>query len=208
MYLTLPINGMKRFPVTCLFWTAITLAALLQSTPAYASNSSARVHFDGDGDHRSDVAVAKITGSTMKIKIRLSALSSHVLLSADIRNEIGLQLTAYDVDNDSEVDLVLTNVISLRPVAVWLNKSNGRFEKAAGWIVPLPEREDIPHYRRRLSPLNEQAILDIGRSLSILSNPSTVRHALLTYRHTTREESVVMVRWTGASNYDRGPPTL
>jgi len=198
---------MKRLPIR-LLWIVLTLAVFLQGTGAYASGSSTRVRFDGDGDHRSDVAVAKITGSTMKIKVRLSALSSHVLLSADIRNEIGLQLTAYDVDNDSEVDLVLTNVLSLRPVAVWLNKSNGHFEKTSGWILPLPERESVPHYRRRVSSLNEQAILDIGSSVSILSDQSTGRQILPTYRHTTREESVVMVRWAGASLCDRGPPTL
>lgn len=198
---------MRRFR-SSLVWIALTMAVLVWSTAAFASESKARVRFDGDGDHRSDLAVAKIIGSTMKIKVRLSALSSRVLLSADIRNEIGLQLSAYDVDNDSEVDLVLTNVISLRPVAVWLNKSNGRFEKATEWILPLPEREDLPHYRRRVSSLNEQAILDIGSSASILSDPSTGRDLLPTYRHTTREESAVMVLWTGALLCDRGPPTL
>src|SRR6185503_7027321 len=122
--------------------------------------------------------------------------------------EVGLQLAAYDVDNDSEIDLVLTNVISLRPVAVWLNKSNGRFERTSGWILPLPEREDIPHFRRHFSSLNDQAILDIGSSVSIISNPTTGRLTLPTYRHTTREESVAMVRWTGTSLCDRGPPAL
>src|SRR6185436_8456685 len=128
MYRPFPAGHMKRSRIRRLVWTVWMLAALLWSTGAYASGSSARVRFDGDGDHRSDVAVAKIIGSTMKIKVRLSARQSHVHLSADIRDEVGLQLAAYDVDNDSEVDLVLTNVISLRPVAVWLNKSNGRFE--------------------------------------------------------------------------------
>lgn len=184
------------------------MVVLACSTAAFASESRARVRFDGDGDHRSDMAVAKIIGSTMKIKVRLSALSSRVLLSADIRDEIGLQLNAYDVDNDSEIDLVLTNVISLRPVAVWLNKSNGHFEKTTEWILPLPERADLPHYRRRVSSIDEQAILDIGGSVSILSSSSTTRQMLPIYRHTTREESVVLVPWTGASLCDRGPPTL
>jgi hypothetical protein len=208
MYRPLPAGHMKRSHIrrlVCIVWM---LVAFLWSTGAYASGANSRVRFDGDGDHRSDMAVARIIGSTMKIKVRLSALSSRVLLSADIRNEVGLQLSAYDVDNDSEVDLVLTNVISLRPVAIWLNKSNGRFERTSGWILPLPEREDLPHFRRRVSSLNDQAILDISSSVSILSNPSTDRHTLPTYRHTTREESVVMVRWTGASLCDRGPPAL
>jgi len=191
-----------------LIWITLAMVVLIRSTEAFASESKALVRFDGDGDHRSDMAVAKIIGSTLKIKVRLSAVSSRVRLSADIRDEIGLQLSAYDVDNDSEVDLVLTNVISLRPVAVWLNKSNGRFEKTTEWILPLPEREDVPHYRRRVSSFNEQAILDIGSSVSILPALSTGRYLLPTNRHTTREKSAVMVRWTGALLCDRGPPAL
>ena len=207
MYRPLRSPNMKRFR-SSLIWFALTLVVLVRGTAVFASEPKSRVRFDGDGDHRSDIAVARIVGSTMNIKVRLSAISSRVLLSADISNEIGLQLSAYDVDNDSEVDLVLTNVISLRPVAVWLNKSNGRFEKTTEWILPLPEREDLPHYRRRVSSLYEQAILDIGGSVSILSYPSTGRQLLATHPHMAREESAVAMRWTGAPLCGRGPPTL
>src|SRR5262249_20586988 len=84
MYRPLPTGHMKRSRIRRLVWIVWMFAVFLWSTGgAYAYGPSARVRFDGDGDHRSDVAVAKVIGSTIKIKVRLSALRSRVLLSAD-----------------------------------------------------------------------------------------------------------------------------
>ena len=141
----------------------------------------------------------------MKIKVRLSTHQSRVSLSADVSNELGLQLSAYDVNNDGQIELVLTSVVSFRPIAVWLINSKGAFERTSQWVMPLREREDVPHYRRSSHSVTQQAIL-VPSSPSILAGTLTVRQAFETYRHVPVDHFIVLPNRSESAIFDRGPP--
>ena len=109
--------------------------------PAWSPGASAAVS-DLDNDCKPDVAVATQAGiqgarSIYTIDIRLSAAveSSSFRLSAASG---GLHLAPRDVDNDNDIDLVVTTLFGER-VGVWLNDGNGRFEEG----VPSNYSESI-----------------------------------------------------------------
>src|SRR5437899_8188956 len=143
MYKALPPGkAMITFRRMLLLGIIVALAAVTQPLQTFAFDKSVQVRSDLDGDDQSDTAISKICGSTLKIRIRLSGRRTPVLLSASIPNEPGLTLVAYDVNNDSKAELVLTSIFSVHPVAVWLTSPDGRFKRATGWFTAFPVHEE------------------------------------------------------------------
>jgi len=84
---------------------------------------------DFNADGRPDIAVADRVGgrgsSTYRIEFELS--SGHHQLVSFASTYGALSITAVDVDNDHDVDLVITPVLSRHVVGVWLNDGTGHF---------------------------------------------------------------------------------
>jgi hypothetical protein len=84
---------------------------------------------DFDGDNKEDVASACLIGSQYRIVIQLSSRSEATTLSLPVRFE-GFTLLAYDINEDSFQDLVLTTSAAQRPLMVWLGDGRGGFRVA------------------------------------------------------------------------------
>jgi hypothetical protein len=122
-----------------LLWIFLAIAAFIATTAEGSAHPTSHLlRSDLNGDSRPDAALQTISGSTVKIKIKLSGQRTPIRLSANVTYEPTVSLSAYDVDNDKDVDLILTNSLSVIPVAVWLNQHNGSFKEAHGWITGFP----------------------------------------------------------------------
>ena len=116
---------------------AALLFACLSAVPASAKDQHVRnrLTWDFDGDHKNDLAVGAVHGSTFTVQIQFSKGHGRVLLKTNFHGHVPPHLIATDVDQDHDVDLVLTGV-SFRPLAVWINEGNGKFKKRSGWFFP------------------------------------------------------------------------
>ena len=116
---------------------AALLFAWLASATAFAADQhvGSRLTWDFDGDQITDLAVGSVRGSTFTISVRFSTGLHRVVLKSSVRGHVTPYLAATDVDHDNDVDLILTG-ISLRPLAVWINEGEGRFNKSSGWFFP------------------------------------------------------------------------
>jgi hypothetical protein len=116
---------------------AALLFAYLAPLPAFAATQHVRnrLTWDFDGDHKSDLAVGAVHGSTFTIQVQFSNRHGRVVLRTNFHEHVPPHLIATDVDQDNDVDLVLTGV-SFRPLAVWINEDNGKFKKRTGWFFP------------------------------------------------------------------------
>src|SRR5262250_1598233 len=99
------VNFLRRSWVTLL----IFLALLPMRSPVYAGafdgckrilphETTLRVSGDFDGDSKTDTAFAKRYGSTYRVEIKLSTKRGRIRLTVPVRNEVGLELIAYDVN--------------------------------------------------------------------------------------------------------------
>jgi hypothetical protein len=104
---------------------------------AFAAENSLSLDSDLDGDHQSDSASLRYSESAYSIVVRLSSQENRVHLSIPAGYEPGFQLVAYDVDHDRRDDLILIGDSTIVPVAVWLNRGNGFFERKPGSFAPL-----------------------------------------------------------------------
>ena len=147
----------------------LLLALLSIRSPAFAglTDSCARSFSEGislhvspdlDGDSKADASIARFWESSYRIELHFTTQRLRVRLNAPIRNEVGLELVAYDVDQDRRADLILTSASSVKPIAVWLNKGNGSFERSSASFGPLFATNDGPHFRRGASRSDVQAI--------------------------------------------------
>jgi hypothetical protein len=97
-------------------------------TAAAPFNSGAAIA-DFDADGAPDVAIADRTtrsGSHYNIEIRLSRGWTQTVSFVSTRG--ALSITAFDVDNDHDTDLVVTPVLSHEVVGIWVNDGAGHFD--------------------------------------------------------------------------------
>ena len=129
-------SGACRFAAT----VAFLLAAVLLPGIAAAQNappgggapfgwSSAVADFNADG--RPDLAVAKRLsnhgGSDFRIDFQLSNGRRQSVSFASVQT--ALRVTAVDVDNDHDLDLVVTPLLGHHVIGVWLNDGAGNFRQ-------------------------------------------------------------------------------
>jgi len=198
---------MRALPIRVLLCLC-AIAAAVWPLESHAAVKAIPVRSDLDGDHQSDTAISRISGSTLKIKIHLSRLQSPVRLSTVVEYEPGLELSAFDVNNDHRVDLVLTSIFSVRPVAVWLNRSNGRFKKATGWIAAFPIHDSGPQFRRRTLTLSAQDALDWTDHLPVLSYSSRPGATLQNYGRAAPDVVSASLTPCYTNCSERAPPRL
>jgi len=198
-----------------IFWIALACGIAhgspVTASPVHTATSKLesqviRLVADLDGDHIPDVAVAKIQHSVITIKIRLSSGHTRLLLSMPIGREVGLRLTAYNVDDDSNVDLVLTSETSNQPVAIWVNTSKGQFEKLKGWIPPVLERQSGPHFYRRLLQSPDRSIIGSNSPVPLVIAENDLPCTLDEDRQDVHEGLAFARLRPTFYTYERGPP--
>ena len=89
-------------------------------TPAFA---------DFDGDQKQDIAIARLNNDRYKIAVLLSTRSQVAILNPPVQLT-GFTVHAYDINNDSLQDIVVTDATATHPLAVWLGNGRGSFEIA------------------------------------------------------------------------------
>lgn len=87
---------------------------------------------DLDGDHLPDVASGISTGHTpagysYRVDLDLSGHTNQNSFSVLSEEPNGLNIEAIDIDGDHDLDLVITNRLSLKPIGVWINDGTGSF---------------------------------------------------------------------------------
>jgi hypothetical protein len=191
-----------------LLWLFLALAVLVPAPASFGFGSRAHVRSDLDGDLQTDTASTRLVGSTLKIRIRFSDHTPPVSLVEKVPNEPGLELRAYDVDRDQDVDLVLTSIFSPRPVAVWLNTSKGKFKKVSGWVAAFPANGDGPQYHRRLPAAPESFALCHEQPLSALAGEASVVQNACEQRQSRPPGSDRVIVQAAGANTERAPPFL
>jgi hypothetical protein len=95
-------------------------AGRMGETPAFA---------DFDGDQKADMAIARLVKDQYQIVVSLSRRSEAAVLNPSVRLA-GFIIHAFDINNDSYQDVVVTDAIAKYPLAVWLGDGRGNFEIA------------------------------------------------------------------------------
>lgn len=123
----------RMFTPLCHFVAAgaVLLVVAVLPSPAAAQSfsyesSAAVADFDADG--RPDVAVSNHigqSGAAYRIEFQLSNGGRESFSFASV--EFALNVAAVDVDNDHDLDLVVTALLSRDVVGVWLNDGQGHF---------------------------------------------------------------------------------
>jgi hypothetical protein len=93
---------------------------MLGEAPAFA---------DFDDDQKQDIAIARLSNNRYKIVVLLSTRSQAAILNPSV-HLTGFTIHAYDINNDSSQDIVVTDTTAMHPLAVWLGDGRGSFEIA------------------------------------------------------------------------------
>jgi hypothetical protein len=95
---------------------------------------------DLDSDHKLDFAIADRTGhSTEGYNYRLKlALSREGSQTFQFRStDSALNISIVDLDNDTDLDIVLTHALSGEIAGVWINNGSGAFQQGDADDFPL-----------------------------------------------------------------------
>jgi hypothetical protein len=115
----------------------ITLRAGTAAAPFGAST----VITDFDADGAPDVAIADRpirNGSHYRIEVRLSGGSTQTVSFLSTKG--ALQVSAADLDNDHDQDLIVTPVLGHEVVGIWVNDGAGHFARGRD----APDRQSVP----------------------------------------------------------------
>jgi hypothetical protein len=168
--------------------------------------SSAIADFNADG--RPDIAVADRVGglgSSFRIEFQLSNGPRQFVSFASAHT--ALTVTAVDVDNDHDIDLVVTPVLSRHVIGVWLNDGSGHFRRG--------RTRDLPALPSQLSPasISGQApqlslATSTPRRMSALS-PSAARAPAISVADRIRPAASTDLpqRFLASALAPRAPPT-
>lgn len=93
---------------------------------------------DLDGDHQPDGAVLVQSGwsSSQNFRIQLHFTGHTNVEIAFQSTKTTLAVTAWDIDNDGDYDLIVEEALTHKPLRVWINDGNGVFHE--GRIQDFP----------------------------------------------------------------------
>ena len=126
-------------------------ASLAQPRPASIPTPSAGASWtlgDFDGDGLADLLTSSIetlgpSGYGHRIQIRSGSGAAIGASFQVFGSTPGLTLLARDIDGDHDLDLIVTNSYSNRPIGIWINDGHGVFTQAGEssysasiWISP------------------------------------------------------------------------
>ena len=133
---------------------------------------------DLDSDHKLDFAIADRTGhSTEGYNYRLKlALSREGNQTFQFRStDSALNISIIDLDNDTDLDIVLTHALSGEIAGVWINNGSGAFHQGNASEFPL-------------------GVLNLHEKAIAASGNATVLSATLPNRKNTGGDSVIVQR--------------
>ena len=155
----------------------------LGSSPGMPGEAPAFADFDGD--HKQDIAIARLSNNRYKIVVLLSTRSQAAILNPS-EQLAGFTIHACDINNDSLQDIVVTGATAMRPLAVWLGDGHGSFEIADQSLFEngFALTELSKYQNSRIPP--DQDLLDesldptCGSISSRFENPGLERKGFLT----------------------------
>jgi VCBS repeat protein len=125
-----------RLGATVAFLLLAGLSPSVAAAQSFSESSAAVADFNADG--RPDLAVANHIGgrssAAYRIDFQLSNGRSQSISFASAQQ--GLRVSAIDVDNDHDLDLVITPLLGRNVVGVWLNDGAGHFKPGDPDAVP------------------------------------------------------------------------
>jgi hypothetical protein len=146
----------KLHPKKRLLSGLITALLLVLLTPNWVDASPDQVSHrtqlrrDLDGDRIPETVTIRQSGLIYRISIHFTSGRPKLHLTVyQSENEAGLTIQTSDVDNDRDLDVVVTSATSIRPVAVWLNRGKAKFQKASTWAYGGLGRYTGPTLHRR-----------------------------------------------------------
>jgi hypothetical protein len=111
---------------------------VLRPGSAAAPFEWATVVADFDGDQAPDVAIADrvdgIAGSQYQIDVHLFEGPTQSL--SFVSTDGALNITALDIDNDRDADLIVRPVLSRKVIGAWLNDGTGHFDRGDTSVFP------------------------------------------------------------------------
>jgi hypothetical protein len=172
--------------------------------PEYASF---RIASDLDGDQKVDIADGRFSGTSFSVTVSLTAYPQHTRLSVPVLDPAGHELIAYDLDRDQRTDLILIGPSSIEPVAVWLNRGNGTFERSSRHFAVLFGAEDGARFCRRTTQNETQSAIPTGGSLHDLGSFADIAVDLVSRSlgHLDRPDFPLTMR-ESRSTSPRSPP--
>jgi hypothetical protein len=145
------------------------------------------VFADFDGDQKQDVAIARLSANRYSIVLSLSTRSEVTVLNPSVPLA-GFAVYAYDFNNDSFPDVVVTDAGAGNPLAVWLGDGRGNFEIADQNLFEysVAFSESSAYKNNVISPeqdlLNESPDSTCGKIASIFGDPGLERKGLIAFR--------------------------
>jgi hypothetical protein len=119
------------------------------ASPVHVSHGT-QLGRDLDGDRIPETVTIRQCGFVYRISIHFTSGRPKLHLTVyQAKNEAGLSFQTSDVDNDRDLDVVVTSATSIRPVAVWLNRGKAKFQRASTWTYGGFGAYTGPTFRRR-----------------------------------------------------------
>jgi hypothetical protein len=121
---------------------------------------------DLDGDQIPDIATGIRTGQTgegysYRVDLDLSTNSQAKPFNVVSQDLIDLKIEAVDIDDDHDLDLLVTGRFSMQPIGIWLNDGRGGFTRGdlAKYVVPVWEKRPAV----QSSSSNANVVVHFGR---------------------------------------------
>ena len=182
-------------------------ATLENSRRLIQAESALRVSADFDGDSKADTAIARFGGSNYGFELHLSTKRARIRLTVPVRNELGFELIAFDVNQDKRTDLILTSGSSIRPIAVWLNMGNGSFARRSGMFGPFSRNRGGPRFVRGVPGNDGQAVIPTDEQAGDFAGETLAFHLETSLIRTYSEQAPLTSSAPGSAS-PRGPPNI
>jgi hypothetical protein len=134
----------------------LTLFLFGATGSAFAAFSDQRISYktklrdDLDGDHIPETATIRQRGPVYQVVIHFTTGRPKLRLRTFVTGDIGgLTFATADLNHRDGGDLLILSATSLRPVAVWLNQGQGRFQRVTPWRYGLAGNVTGPGIKSR-----------------------------------------------------------
>ena len=132
---------------------------------------------DLDGDQIPDVATGIRTGQTAegysyRVDLDLSTTSQPKPFNVFFRDLLDLRIEAVDIDDDHDLDLLVTGRFSAQPIGIWLNDGRGGFTRddLGKYAVPAWQTR----HAVQSSNSNANVVLHFGRRSQLALREGTL----------------------------------
>jgi hypothetical protein len=161
---------------------------------------------DFDNDRHPDGAILFRRNNAFQIEVHFrSARVSTITFASRLTK---LAISAFDVNHDGSLDLVVEEPFSHQRLFIWLNDGYGSFRSAHPDDYPAQSADSYRNFGRPTRVPHSQAAVVFGKS-RIRGTSSTLRWppASTDLFHRSRQPSSPLLQFTSAPGLLRGPPT-